>query len=149
MLNVAEVAPAAMVTDAGTLVEASFELNATTAPPAGAADASVTVQTLGEPPTTEVGLSLSVNVLTAVIVNTAVELDPDSEAEIVALVLAETAVVATVNVTEFIPAGTVTEAGTEATKLFEERAIVTPPAPAADAIVTVPVEVWPPVTVVG
>lgn len=74
ILNVAVVAPAAIVTVAGTVAEALLELNITTAPPVGAAAPRVIVQTLGEPPTTEVGLSVKVSVLTDVIVRTAVEL---------------------------------------------------------------------------
>lgn len=151
MLNVAEVAPAAMVIDAGTVADVLLELSITNAPPEGAAVPSVTVQTLGEPPTTDVGLSESVNVLTAVTVRTAVAVPfPDSVAEIVALVLEATVLVVTENVADVAPAATVTDAGTEATlELLVVRAMVTPPEPAADERVTVPVEAWPPVTVDG
>jgi hypothetical protein len=60
-LKVAVVAPAAIVTDAGTV--AAFVLllvSATTVPPAGAAVVSVTVPVLAAPPVTAVGFSESV-----------------------------------------------------------------------------------------
>ena len=55
--NVAEVEPAGTVTLAGTVAAAELELNATTMPPAGAADVSVAVPVAEFPPTTEVGLT--------------------------------------------------------------------------------------------
>jgi hypothetical protein len=58
-VNVAEVAPAAILTEAGTVAADVFELvRVTTAPPDGAADESVTVPVLDKPPTTEVGESV-------------------------------------------------------------------------------------------
>lgn len=61
---------------------------------------------------------------------------------IVALVLAVTATVVTVNVAELAPAATVTDAGTVATAvLLEVREIETPPAAAGELRVTVPVDV--------
>lgn len=75
ILNVAVVAPAATVTDAGTDDAAVLLVTkVTTAPPVGAALLSVTVHTLGVPPTTDVGLSVSVKVLTTVMERTAVAL---------------------------------------------------------------------------
>ena len=68
---------------------------------------------------------------------------------IVAVVTALTGVVLTVNVTEVEPAGTVTEAGTVALVELEDRLTTVPPVPAAPFRVTVPVELVPPVTVVG
>lgn len=55
-VNVAVVAPAATVTEAGTVALALFDDSETVAPPAGAAVASVIVPVDGEPPLTVVGL---------------------------------------------------------------------------------------------
>ena len=64
MVNVVLVAPAAIVTLAGTVVSVvSLVLIAMTAPPVGAGLERITVAVEGEPPTTEVGLSVSVNVI--------------------------------------------------------------------------------------
>ena len=57
-VNVAVVAPAATVTEAGTVAAEVFELdNVTTAPPVGAATCKVTVPVLVAPAVTEVGVS--------------------------------------------------------------------------------------------
>jgi len=65
MVKVALVVPAATVTLAGTVATAVFALlRPTTAPPVGAAAVSVTVPCDELPPTTEVGLTLSVDKLT-------------------------------------------------------------------------------------
>jgi len=59
ILNVAVVAPAATVTDAGTVAALVLLLvNATTAPPAGAAALSVTVPVLFAPPVSVAGFSV-------------------------------------------------------------------------------------------
>ena len=55
-VNFADVDPAATVTLAGTVVEGSLLVSGTTAPPAGAALASVTVAVAEAPPNTDVGL---------------------------------------------------------------------------------------------
>src|SRR6266487_6588636 len=58
-VNVAVVAPAATVTDAGTVAALRLLLvNATTAPPAGAAALSVTVPVLFAPPVSVAGFSV-------------------------------------------------------------------------------------------
>jgi len=67
----------------------------------------------------------------------------------VAVVVVETAVVLTVNVAEVDPAGTVTVLGTLAFELPLDRLTTVPPGPAAPVRVAVPVEVFPPITVVG
>jgi|SRR5882762_1228567 len=68
----------------------------------------------------------------------------------VTVVDAATALVLTVNVAVVAPAATVTLDGTWATVvLLLESATVAPPAGAAPLSVTVPVEEFPPVTVVG
>src|SRR5438045_236993 len=70
-------------------------------------------------------------------------------AVIVATVDTPTPDVVTVNVAVFAPASTVTLAGTTAAALLLERATFKPPGPAFAVSVTVPVELNPPVTVVG
>jgi hypothetical protein len=57
-----------------------------------------------------------------------------------------TGVVAIAKVAVFDPAGTVTEAGTDAVGLFDEREITLPLGPALVLNVTVPTELVPPVT---
>src|SRR5438046_8861646 len=58
--KVAVVTPAATVTDAGTVAALMLLLvSVTSAPPAGAAAASVTVPVLPEPPVTEAGFSVT------------------------------------------------------------------------------------------
>jgi hypothetical protein len=58
-VNVAVVAPAATVTEAGTWAAALLEVRLTTAPPVGAGPPSVTVPVEGSPPTTVAGLTLT------------------------------------------------------------------------------------------
>ena len=58
-LNVADVAPWATVTDAGTVAAAMFDDNVTTAPPEGAPAVSVTVPVDAEPPVTDDGFALT------------------------------------------------------------------------------------------
>src|SRR3989441_5332389 len=67
----------------------------------------------------------------------------------VAEVDAVTALVVTVNVALMAPAGTVTLAGTVAAELLLDSATCAPPAGAGPSSVAVPVELLPPVTVVG
>ena len=56
-VNVAVVAPAATVTDEGTVADALSDRRATEVPPVGAGPVRVTVPVEGLPPTTDVGLS--------------------------------------------------------------------------------------------
>jgi len=149
-VNVPEVAPAAIVTEAGTVAtDVVPEERLTVNPPAGAAELIVTVPVEEPAPVTDVGLRLRALTVGAVIANEAVVFTPVNVAVIVAVALAATAVVFTENVAEFEPAGTVTEAGTDAAALFEARATVVPPVGAAVFIVMVAVEVEPPTTEVG
>ena len=67
----------------------------------------------------------------------------------VAEVDAVTALVVTVNVTLVAPTGTVTLAGTVAAVLSLDSVTCAPPAGAGPSSVAVPVELLPPVTVVG
>ena len=59
--KVAVVAPAATVTDAGTTAVAELLVKATTTPPAGAGEPSVTVPVAAVPPLTLTGLTLTVD----------------------------------------------------------------------------------------
>jgi hypothetical protein len=82
-------------------------------------------------------------------VSVAVRFTPPALAVMVTEVDADTEVVATLNVALVAPARTVTEAGTVAEALLEERVTAVPPAGAAAVSVTVPVEDEPPVTEAG
>src|SRR6266446_7006128 len=64
-------------------------------------------------------------------------------------VTASTALVLTVKVAPVAPAGTITLEGTLAAPLLLESATCAPPAGAGPLSVTVPVEEFPPVTLVG
>jgi hypothetical protein len=77
-MNVADVVPAAIVTDAGTAAAVELSERATTEPPDGAAPESVTVQVLETPPVTEPGTHCTdVRVITgAVTVSAAVLVIP-------------------------------------------------------------------------
>jgi hypothetical protein len=57
-VNVVEVLPAAIATEAGTVTELELEQSATVAPPAGAAAERLAVQVAGNPPVTEAGVQL-------------------------------------------------------------------------------------------
>lgn len=148
-VNVAVVAPAAIVTDAWTVAEVLLDERETTSPPVGAGPLSVAVPVDEVPPVTVVGESVMLVKVGALMVNVADWLMPASVPVIVEVVLVTTAVVVTVNVVEVAPAGTVTVAGTVA--LVEELVRLTdaPPGPAAPERVAVPVELEPPVTVAG
>src|SRR5262249_32050459 len=75
---------------------------------------------------------------------------PLYEAEMVTAVLEDPFFVAMVKLTDDIPAGTVTLGGTDAADVLELASVITaPPADAGPDSVTVPVELAPPLTVVG
>jgi hypothetical protein len=77
MVNVALLAFAATVTDAGTVAAALLLLvRVTTAPPAGAGPVSVTVPALFAPPVTEVGLAVMAESAVGLTVSVAVLLTP-------------------------------------------------------------------------
>ena len=90
--KVAELAPAATVTVAGTLaMEGLLLARLTVRPPEGASPLRVTVPVEGLPPVTLVGASVKVERLGALIVTSVVLVTPEYEAEIVALVGKDTA----------------------------------------------------------
>jgi hypothetical protein len=77
MVNVALLAFAATVTDAGTVAAAVLLLvSVTTVPPVGAGPVRVTVPVLFVPPVTEVGLAVRVESAVGLIVSVAVLLTP-------------------------------------------------------------------------
>jgi hypothetical protein len=146
-VNVADVLPATTVTDAGT--EAGLlVLRATAYPPVGAAPLIVTVPVDEAPPVTLVGLSVRLDGVGAVTVSVPEADVPLAVAVMATLVLDATGVVVAVNVAVVLPAGTVTETGTE-TGLLVLSVTAYPPVGAAPLMVTVPVDVPPPVTLVG
>ena len=139
-LNVPEAAAAAIVTDAGTVsAELLFE-RAMLAPPAGAACDRSTVQRLDAFGPRLVGLQVSEETSTGVprLMVVFAEL-PLYVAAMVALELAPTAAVVTVNVAEVAAAATVTEGGTVKFALVFDRVMLIPPLGAACVTVTVQV----------
>jgi len=111
-VKVALVAPSLTVTLAGTLADELLSERATNAPPAGAALVNVTVPVEEFPPVTLEGFRVTPESAAGrVIVKSDVLVTPPATALIVATVLVETAVVATVNVAVVAPALTVTLEG--------------------------------------
>jgi len=155
-VNVALVAPAATVTLAGTRATVVLLLESTIcAPPVGAGPLKVTVPVEEFPPTTLAGLTVNdVGVGagggTGLTVSDAVLLTPPRVAEIVTVVDALTTLVLTANAALVAPAAIVTLAGVRATTvLLLESAICAPPVGAGPLNVTVPVDEFPPTTLVG
>jgi len=98
------------------------------------------------PPITDAGEIVNPARVAGLIVRATVFVVVASVAEMLAVTVAETPVVETVNVAEVAPAGTVTEAGTVALALSDWRLTVIPPVGAAPLSVTVPTEDTPPRT---
>ena len=151
IVNVADVAPAGIVTDATTLARVALLLRRVTVVAVAAARLRVTVPVEETPPRTDVGFKLNaLNVAGAVLmVNVAVLVTIPAVAVIVADVAALTAAVVTVNVAVDAPAATVTLAGTVADALLLERLTTIPPVGAGEPSVIVPVAFVPPFTAVG
>ena len=145
MVKVADVAPAATVTLAGTVpAVVGVDARAITAPPVGAALVRVTVPVTAKPPVTAETLVVIPDMAAGggVTVRVAVPVDPFVVAVMVADVLAVTEPPVMVNVAVFVPAATVTETGTLATAaLLDERVTTLPPTGALLESVTVPVVV--------
>ncbi len=153
MAKVADFWPAPTTTCAGTEAYAGIELlRVTTAPPAGAAEVSVTVPVAGLPPVTLAGWTVSAASAAAgaaSVVNVVVFVTPWYEADSVVRVWVTTAAVVMPNVAEFAPALTVALPGTETAGAALDRVTSAPPAGAAEVRVTVPVDGLPPTTVAG
>ena len=113
-VNVAEVWPAATVTVEGTVAAALLELKLITRPALGAPLEIVTVPIEPVPPVTELGFSVRLVRVGALIVRMALTAWPPLLAQIFALVSVPTGTVVMVNVADVIPAGIVTLAGTVA-----------------------------------
>jgi hypothetical protein len=149
-VNEALVLPAATVTLPGTLAELKLLESDTVAPPEGAGPSRVTVPCDDEPPVTLVGFKVTVVTANAGVMVREVskELAP-MVAVIDTFVVEVTDDVVTVNEAVVLPAATVTLPGTLAAVLLLESETTSPPEGAAALRVTVPVELFPPTTVVG
>ena len=145
IVNVADVAPAGTVTDAGTVpMVVELDANVTIAPPVGAARVSVTVPVTATPPVAAVTFVVRVESAAAggVTVSVAVPVEPFVAAVIVTAVFAATVPAVIVKFAVFDPAGTVTLTGTDATPVLDELSVTTlPPTGALVESVTVPVVV--------
>jgi hypothetical protein len=150
IVNVAVVCPVDTLTLAGTCAALELLLDRVTmAPPGGAAAAKVTVPVDEVPPTTEVGLSVTLLREPVKTVRLAVWVDPYVP-EIVTAVFELTTLVVIGKVAVVALAATVTLAGTCAAEmLLLDKVTTAPPAGAGPVNVTVPVEVAPPGRDVG
>jgi len=152
-MNVALLAPAAIVTLAGTLAATLLLESSTCAPPVSAGPLRVTVPVEGDPPVTLMGLSAieeSVAEPGGVTVSEAVLVTPPEDPVMVTGAEAVTVLVLTVKVELLAPAATVTLAGTVAAAVLSlERETAAPPLGAGPLRVTVPVDGDPPVTLAG
>jgi hypothetical protein len=148
-VNVAEVAPAATFTEAGTVAFALFDDSVTTSPAAPASPLKVTVPVDETPPRTDVGLTVTLTRVASVTVSVAVWVTPLSKPEIVAVFVVETGTVVIVKVAVVAPTSTVTEGGAVAQLMLDDSDTTVPPIGAGPLIVTVPVEETPPWTEVG
>jgi len=148
-VNVAVVAPAAMVTDAGGVVCELEAERLTTMPPVGAALLIVTVPVVLLPPRTVVGFNVKPVSTGALTAKVAVAVAEPVVAVIVSDLLADTATVVAVNVPVFCPAAIVIDAGTVAEASLDDSVTVIPPVGAMPVKVAVPVEETPPPTVAG
>jgi hypothetical protein len=120
-VNVALVAPEAIVTEFGTVADIELLASEMLRPPLGATEPIVAVPVEELPPTTEVGDTAMDVKLGGAIVRVAVAELLFALAVIVAVVLLATAMVVTVNVAVVAPEATVTEPGTVADVLLLER----------------------------
>jgi hypothetical protein len=150
MLKCAEVAPAGIVTLAGTTADALELLNVTTAPAPTAGPVKYTVFVDGgTPPANTAGDKASDDTAIGFTVSVDVLVTPPNAAERVALVRVATMPVAMLNCAEVAPAGIVTLAGTTADALELVNVTVAPFAGAGSVRYTVPIAVAPEATEAG
>ena len=149
IVNAALVVPLRTVTLAGSDADELLSDKVTTKPPEGAAPVNVTVPVEEVPPFTLVGLTDIEEIAGGLTVKVAVFVVPLRVPDIVASVELATGDVVIGKVAVVAPASTVTLEGKLAAALLLESATDIPPAGAALASVTVPVEEIPPVTVAG
>ena len=148
--KVAEVAPAATVTEAGTVSAALLSERETTAPPVGAALLRVTVQVAEALEVSEAGLQerLEGTVLVTRPMEKVTE-EPESDAVMTAVLLVVIVEAVAEKVAEVAPAATVTEAGRVNKALFLDRETTAPPTGAGLLRATVQVLPAPEVRVAG
>ena len=147
--NVPVVAPAATKANGSIGTLELLALSGTDLPPAGAGPLNVTVPVEGLPPMTEFGLRVNPTTSTPWTVSLAVTLTDAEVAVMVAVANVVAWLVVRVNVVLVAPAGTSTCPGTAVDGSLLCRVTKSPPAGAADARVTVPVELDPLETVLG
>lgn len=145
--------PAATVTEAGTVAAEVSELDrlTTTELPVFTVPVKTAVPVDDVPPVTLVGLALTLLTTGANTFKVVVLLVAPCVAVIVTAASEATASVVTVNVLEFVPAVTVTEAGTVAADvlLLDKLTVTLEPVATLPSSVTVPVLLVPPVTLPG
>jgi hypothetical protein len=149
-LKVPLLALLAMLKLAGTVTaDVLLLISVTVKPAGGAGPLRINVPTDEAPPVTEFGLKLKDMITGGFTVSMPVMLLAPSVAVTVTIFAVGTPTVVAVNVCEVLPPAIDTLAGTvtDGSELF--RAMLIPPAGAAPLIATVPVELVPPVTVVG
>ena len=145
-----EVAPAGTVTVDASLIAELLSDRLMTRPPAGAGLDIVIDPIPGMPPIMmKDGVSVSEVRTGGFTVSVADTVELPADAVMDGVVILPTACVVTVKLTVVDPAGTVTVNGTVAAELLLDRDTTAPPVGAGAASVTVPVDVTPPVTLVG